>query len=336
MKNELHTLQIVRGVAAMMVVTNHLWGTVFGGIFKYNGGLGVDIFFVLSGFLMVFTQKETRGPIEFLSGRIFRIYPMYILVSLPLIIMMVEVNNPFKILSNLFLIPTFGQLQHRLANDPAWTLVYEMIFYVMFSASLLISRNKVKSCLMVCTMLLFSVYLFSFYLAPQPRFGWINLGYILGDSLLIDFGMGCLLAILYEKINYNKRLAFPLFVALTLGVIYASLIYITGPRIIKFGLPALVIITLAIYSSHGHGVIYKILHVIGDASYSIYLSHLYFAWAMHNSVNTKDIASIDAEVATLLFTGMCIAFGIFINITVERPIMRYVADRKKARRAMTV
>ncbi|NCH75025.1 acyltransferase family protein [Cronobacter sakazakii] len=102
MKNELHTLQIVRGVAAMMVVTNHLWGTVFGGIFKYNGGLGVDIFFVLSGFLMVFTQKETRGPIEFLSGRIFRIYPMYILVSLPLIIMMVEVNNPFKILSNLF------------------------------------------------------------------------------------------------------------------------------------------------------------------------------------------------------------------------------------------
>ncbi|EKK7732625.1 acyltransferase, partial [Cronobacter sakazakii] len=151
MKNELHTLQIVRGVAAMMVVTNHLWGTVFGGIFKYNGGLGVDIFFVLSGFLMVFTQKETRGPIEFLSGRIFRIYPMYILVSLPLIIMMVEVNNPFKILSNLFLIPTFGQLQHRLANDPAWTLVYEMIFYVMFSASLLISRNKVKSCLIVCT-----------------------------------------------------------------------------------------------------------------------------------------------------------------------------------------
>jgi exopolysaccharide production protein ExoZ len=332
MKSEIHNLQIIRGIAAMMVVTNHLWGTVFGGVFKFNGGLGVDIFFVLSGFLMVFTQRETRGPLSFLFGRVGRIYPMYIIVSLPLIIMMVELDNPFKLLSNLFLLPTFGTFQHRLANDPAWTLVYEMIFYVLFSVSLTISRKRLTACVIVCFMLITSVVLFTFYFPPQPRFGWINIGYILGDNLLIDFGMGCVLALIYEKINISKRINFSLFLFAVVAVIYISLIHINGARIIKFGLPALLIIALAIYSRAGDGVIYKALHVIGDASYSIYLSHLYFALAMHNSVNIKNVSSMSAEFATVVFTLMCISFGIFINLTIEKPIMKYISDRKNARK----
>lgn len=327
-KSEIHNLQIVRGIAAMLVVTNHLWGSVFGGVFKFNGGLGVDIFFVLSGFLMVLTQRETRGPFSFFAGRVGRIYPMYILVSLPLIIMMVEIDNPFKLLSNLFLIPTYGTLQHRLANDPAWTLVYEMIFYVMFSVSLLISRKRVTACIIVCLMLITSVAIFTFYIPPQPRFGWINIGYILGDNLLIDFGMGCVLALAYERVNITKRVNFNVFIIAVIAVMYISLMYISGARIVKFGFPALLIISLAIYSRGGNGIIYKGLYIIGNASYSIYLSHLYFALAMHNSVNIKNITSMNAEVATMAFTILCISFGIFINGTVEKPIMKYFSERK--------
>lgn len=334
-RSEIHNLQIIRGIAAMMVVTNHLWGTVFGGIFKFNGGIGVDIFFVLSGFLMVLTQNNARGPVSFLTGRIGRIYPMYILISLPLIIMMVELDNPFKLLSNLFLIPTYGFFQHRLANDPAWTLVYEMIFYVMFSAALVISRKRAIACMIVCFMLTASAVAFTFYIPPQPRYGWINIGYILGDNLLIDFGMGCMLAVIYDNLKIQKRMGFYFFLISVIAVIYVSLLHISGARIIKFGIPALLIIILAIYSRSGNCIIFKTLHVVGDASYSIYLSHLYFALAMHNSVNVKNIASTNAEIATLIFTGMCVAFGLFINITVEKPIMKYMADRKRQRKEAT-
>lgn len=53
MKYEIDNIQILRALAALMVVTNHFLGGTVGGIFKYNGGFGVDIFFVISGFLMI-------------------------------------------------------------------------------------------------------------------------------------------------------------------------------------------------------------------------------------------------------------------------------------------
>ncbi|WP_176685866.1 acyltransferase family protein [Klebsiella pneumoniae] len=67
MKHRLDSLQILRGCAAFSVVINHFWGVMDNPYFKfigldYIGGFGVDIFFVLSGFIMCYTTKDTaRG-----------------------------------------------------------------------------------------------------------------------------------------------------------------------------------------------------------------------------------------------------------------------------------
>lgn len=62
---DLSNLQIIRAIAAMMVVTNHFLGGTLSGIFRMNGGFGVDIFFVLSGFLMIHTLNHHKTPFIF-------------------------------------------------------------------------------------------------------------------------------------------------------------------------------------------------------------------------------------------------------------------------------
>lgn len=327
MKEEIHSLQILRGVAALLVVTNHLWGPVFGGIFEFNGGLGVDIFFVLSGFLMVYTQTEKRGPLNFFIGRIKRIYPLYIIISLPIILMLVNLDAYYKLASNLFLLPTFGKYHHILANNPSWTLVYEMIFYTFFSFALIFTRNSSKACLVIVLFISTSLYITTFKVGVEPRYGWIHVGYILGDPTMLDFAGGSILAVIFKKINISPFISFTAFTVATTVLLYLALCVIDAIRIYKFGIPAMAIIILAIYTKEGTGVFYKIVHVIGDASYSIYLSHIYFVYIVKTSMIANQNSLFLTKVSVLLTTTLCIAVGIFINRTVEKPLIIFFKNK---------
>ncbi len=315
----------------MMVVTNHLWGDVFGGIFKFNGGLGVDIFFVLSGFLMVYTQNDKRGPYKFLLGRIKRIYPLYIIISTPIILMLVNLDGVYKLISNLLLFPTFGKYHHGLANSPSWTLIYEMVFYVFFTFSLLISKNSRSACLISVGIIISSILITHNVIGMEPRYGWIHLGYILGDTLMLDFAAGTLLALIYKKIGKPKFIKFNLMLIIVLSIIYISLCHIDGARLYRFGVPALLIISIAIYTKEGNGILYKTLHVIGDASYSIYLSHIYFFYVVRTSLIANKESIIASQVSVIMTTLVCVCVGIFINRTIEKPLLSYLNGRKSVR-----
>lgn len=89
MKNEIRSLQIVRAVAAISVVLNHLIGASPGSYLFFTrsiGNVGVDLFFVLSGLIMIYTLREEETSWSFLKKRIIRIYPTYFVLSLPIAI----------------------------------------------------------------------------------------------------------------------------------------------------------------------------------------------------------------------------------------------------------
>ncbi|WP_153448745.1 acyltransferase family protein [Vibrio algicola] len=322
MKNEIYSLQVVRGIAALLVVTNHLWGRVFGGVFQYNGGLGVDVFFVLSGFLMVYTQTEKRNAFMFIRGRIERIYPLYWILSLPTMLMLINFNEGYKVISNLFLIPSYKVTQGALTNPPAWTLVYEMIFYVMFTFSLLLSKNRIKACLISVSIIFVSLFIMNNVFGGQERGNWINIGYILSDTLMLNFAFGAIFALIYEKIGIKNVINFNLFMFLFGLVLYVSLFHMDGVRrLLRYGIPSLIIIIFALYSKEGKGFVYNMLLKIGDASYSIYLSHIYFLYVLKATMSTNKGNPTMVELIAVLLVVLSIIVGIFINKKIEKPIM---------------
>jgi peptidoglycan/LPS O-acetylase OafA/YrhL len=329
MKYEIHTLQILRGIAALLVVTNHLWGRVFGGIFEFNGGLGVDIFFVLSGFLMVFTQTNNRNALTFIFGRIKRIYPLYIIISLPIILMLVNLDGVYKVASNFLLLPTFGKYHHILANNPSWTLVYEMIFYVFFAFALIFSRDATRACLITVSIICISIYVTVNIVGTEPRYGWIHLGYILGDPLMLDFAAGGILALIYKHLRFPAFIDFRVFMIATIIILYLAINVIESSRMFKFGIPALIIIIFAIYTKEGAGGLYRTMHLIGDASYSIYLSHIYFVYIIKSTMIANQDSTLMTNLSVLLTTVLCVMAGIFINRSIEKPIIIFLAKKPK-------
>lgn len=278
---------------------------------------------------MVYTQTETRGPVKFFFGRVKRIVPLYLIISIPLILMHVKITDFFPLLSNILLFPSFGQYHHGLANPPAWTLVYEMIFYVFFALSLFVSKNNVKSCFISVTIIVSILAITTYKIGIEPRYGWIHLGYILGDTLMLDFAAGCVLAILHQKLGIKAFISFRVFVAIVIFITYIALNVINDVRIYKFGIPAMVMIAIAIYTKEGEGVIYRILHVIGDASYSIYLSHIYFSFAVKAAISTNHPNIEQAQFAVLLITVASVLTGVFINKTIEKPVIYFFAKKIK-------
>lgn len=329
---ELRNLQVIRAIAAMMVVLNHFWGPVFGWLFLGVGGMGVDIFFVLSGFLMVYTQNDSKGPVRFFCDRVRRIYPIYIIVSIPLIISTVPVIQHYNFISNFLLLPEINDYRARMANSPTWTLVYEMIFYVMFSFTLIFSRKKIFAAIFVSTIIVACIVAGDSLGLNSERRGWVNLGFILQDPLMVNFAAGCIYALIYPKLKGFITIKTPVFYIATFALLYIGLFSLSGnPRIISFGIPSFFIIVIATLAQNGKGIMSNFMHLIGDASYSIYISHIYFAHLLNDVIakngNDKNVA-IAMSFALIIISVIA---GIFIHKNIEKPSIAWLKQKKRIR-----
>jgi exopolysaccharide production protein ExoZ len=140
--NKLEGIQILRGYAAMLVVVTHLWSVgVLSSTLRFGriGGLGVDIFFIISGFIMCYSLKDRLGAddsITFLKKRVHRVFPVYLIVLIPFLAHYIYYGSGEKtpvdtmlVAGNLLLLPSFfGGENYRMLVGPAWTLIYELFF----------------------------------------------------------------------------------------------------------------------------------------------------------------------------------------------------------------
>ena len=149
-------IQYLRAIAALMVACLHSFGQLPGAnqlLYFPILGIGVDIFFVISGFIMLVTTWEKPiTPRQFMTLRIVRIVPLYWLMTLSLLGAAVVAPTLFKslkfdsaaVIKSLLFIPydSLSEPGHPYpVLDPGWTLNYEMFFYALFALSLFLSKR---------------------------------------------------------------------------------------------------------------------------------------------------------------------------------------------------
>lgn len=339
MKKMVVSIQYLRGLAAMMVVFHHSINKIhdinpeFFMPYSGFGAAGVEIFFVISGFIMwVTTADKTESPTYFWYRRIIRIVPLYWFFILVIVVPKLIDPAIFKstqlvlehILKSLFFIPHY----HPVVRDqiwpiliPGWTLNYEMFFYFIFGISLFFSRSARLPVLVVTFLIL--VALGQWISSANPLF------IIYTDSLLLEFLAGIILGVLYTRGYFlSSKMAYAMLIAsIMLFVSFETLALHMVVRTIAWGLPAILLVfaTLSL-DKWGKFDRFRSLQLIGDASYSIYLSHILtievveLLWTML-SWQTETIT------AQLTFVVCCIAasalVGIFAYILIERPMLNF-------------
>ncbi|UWM80272.1 acyltransferase family protein [Rhizobium sp. SRDI969] len=273
----IYSLQYLRALAATAVVIFHI-GLIFGWNWRPMAA-GVDLFFLISGFIMwsVTANKQTR-PGEFLARRLIKIVPLYWLFTAVFVVGVTlspgpfnnHTSQPIQIVMSLFFIPYYDQSGKIVpALDVGWTLNYEMFFYLIFSLSLLLRERYRLPCITLTLVSLVLAGALPFKNAPFE---------VATSPMLVEFAAGILIAAWHQSGRSLTRGADLLFIVA--GLIGIALSFIMQPlegtagRVLMWGLPAALILFGALSYEKNHRV-WRIewLKMLGDASYATYLSH---------------------------------------------------------------
>jgi peptidoglycan/LPS O-acetylase OafA/YrhL len=327
---KLEALQVLRAAAALAVMLFHgtqllearLGGEFLASFFR-PGFHGVDVFFVLSGFIIHYTAKPTLTRREFLAKRFIRLFPVYWVVTALLVAAyalaptpeMAHKGDPAVWLKSALLLPA-----PRHVVGVAWTLVYEVWFYALFG--LLFFR---RPALLYAALGLWSA------VAATNAFvvGWQPEAFALTallDPIVVEFLLGCGAAALFAR--GPSRLG-PAFLAAGLfGLGAAWWTSLHGhflPREIAYGVPS----ALLVYgAAHVGRRLPRVLTYLGDASYSIYLLHATAISALLKIVARLgwNEALAGAAGGMLVLAGAGLACCAFYEI-VERPLLAFCRRR---------
>jgi len=306
----LFSIQYLRALAALSVVAYHAcqWARINFEI----GSAGVDVFFVVSGFIMWRTTSgRPVAPLAFLKKRALRIVPLYWAVTLALLAAALAFPASFRDVQptpwHVFASLAFIQHLNPIGLPfpllpPGWTLNYEAVFYLLFAASLLLPLAHRA---MALTLGLAALTLFGFLYPPA---------YImLCNPLLLEFAAGMWLAkSMEEGLVPGRHLGWGMFIC---GLSSFAAMFIAGVewdlwRPLFWGFPALLLVAgLTAVEQDGGLPDIAPLRSLGDASYSIYLCHTLAmgAAALHFGVwNTP------------MFVPVAFVFGVAVGWVVWR------------------
>ncbi|PSO16466.1 acyltransferase [Bradyrhizobium sp. MOS003] len=330
-------IQYARAIAASLVLVGHAMDILPGSKIptEYNfGGIGVDIFFVISGFIMwVTTEARQMTPIDFWLRRVRRIVPLYWLFTSVIVIIGIfapgilgatKVTTTSALQSYLF-IPhyfsnsTYADLIAPLLG-PGWTLNYEMFFYLVFGICLLPSLfpNRLLITAVAFTTL---VVLGACINSRAPI--WL----VYTNQLLIEFLFGLYLG---RSRGTLEQLPFSIGFILACGSLcLAAVLFIKFdlPRLLTFGIPAVGIVAGMICLERvWQSKPSSIILFFGDASYSLYLSHLFAVSAVLSLARKFPISWY---LSAPLAIALAYALGALIYTMCERPFIRLLATRAR-------
>lgn len=282
------SIQLLRALASLLVLLAHLqikerqYGDATALVWQQFrvGSIGVDIFFVLSGFIIFHIAgripSTTVDAWKFMKNRFIRVLPLYwALSAIALIIFLAQPelvnkssNKATGIWESFLLIPT----DDKLLIQNGWTLSYEFLFYFAFFVTLLLLplRFRAQALLLAA----FSSVFIGVLIEPSSTF----LRFVT-DDLLLEFAYGVLIAAIYQRLDFQGyfKATWGSAAAVAAVAIVIFLAYIPPThgslRGVYFGAPAALIVFAAL-TFEKELLCLAPLKILGDSSYSLYLSHV--------------------------------------------------------------
>ena len=346
------SLQSSRAVAAIMVVLYHLGGTIASGFgissfaipFSF-GYAGVPFFFVLSGFIIFFAhQNDIFKPHRFaiyIKKRFLRIYPTYWIVFIALFLFAIASSlikkaapqvplDSIVLLKALLLIPQDPKIVGGTGAPViavAWTLQYEVFFYLFF-ACLILSRWL--SIAVVCALT---------YIYISNSFGTLPPSFIFSflSKHMVLFAMGIFVAMAHksEKLIVNEPWKYTI-----IGVVMFSsvaLCDLTGidlaQKSIWYGVASSLII-FGLVRSEDKGLISgggSLMQKLGDSSYALYLIHypmIGILCKLFITMQLNKFGFLGATITYVVIFCSCLIGSVILNMLVEKPIAEFFKNRR--------
>lgn len=347
--DRVESIQWLRGVAAMLVVCNHAAllalkflpipetsppGTIWN--LARFGAFGVDIFFVISGFVMAMSARRLDGGADaarFLTQRYNRIAPLFYLLSAVLFADLIRASvaySPLEVFNTLAFIPWLdGTEYHWPIHFLGWTLAFEFVFYLVVAALIWIGRGRDATLLAIVLMVLALIG------------HWIDLPWMpwrmLTSPMMVEFATGALLYVAFGKGWFDRSRT------VWRGLAIASLFVLAWPivsgttllqdigtrqfeydgaalRLFWWGLPALAIVAgFLTLTATGDGALRRAALAIGDATYSIYLTHLFVVRLGEEVIERSSVSPVLVAIGVVLVSPLV---GIACYRLVEAPMMR--------------
>lgn len=340
---EIHSLQVLRAIAAISISAAHidrstelLMNRNISFMLPRFFDWGIDLFFVLSGFIIFYAYNKDFGKPyklkEYLIKRFIRIYPLYwiaTLLVLPIFFIFKNIGSGYErdlgvIIKSFFLIPQ----THSPVLFVGWTLVHEIRFYLIFG--LLIWLKKGWGIILICILILSTI--FTYVINPS---GYSNLnpqnlvGYLF-SYFNIEFLLGVFGAYIMGLSNTRLQKFYLIILMFSYpAFLRFSNIDILEQRVFLLGIPFVIIVTLlGIYELKRFLKVPKILLYLGQASFSIYLTHVLINGILIRFLiiggfsNSSYLLLIMLGVLLSSVVGGCIFYS-----KIEKPMLSYLKAR---------
>ena len=356
----LEGVQLLRGVAALGVVLTHV--VTRSALYQHDafrdsffrlrdgdqwkgGDIGVDIFFVISGFIIMVVHRDDLGKprsyVDFLIKRIKRVVPLYwTLTTLAVILFLLApqvaansksgINILWVMFSYLFIPTSLSGNNTAPVVGVGWTLDYEMFFYIVFASLMKLNQRLFVT---IITVIFSVLVLGGTIIRPENLYGKF-----VSDWLLMDFVGGVWIAHLMLTVKRVPTRISMLMTILSISMIISTFSFSVpevGPmRLILWGMPSILLVQGMIYLRFRDSLIRKFILILGNASYSIYLSQV-FTIPLWTGIVSKAgiVSSFDVQIITIfILTSIS---GVLVWFLLERNLdnvtsKMYLSSREKA------
>jgi peptidoglycan/LPS O-acetylase OafA/YrhL len=345
--SKLISLQVLRAVAAFLVLFTHVFNTAQGRVSVFHmlysndfGAIGVDIFFVLSGAVMtIITYKGREKSVSgFFIKRCRRIIPLYWLISLAGFVIWYVCHNELlsyaSVIKTLTIIPILNKNHFGVGIlTVSWTLSFEFFFYIVFSVAIWINPRKASALSFIIISML--VLLGMVYKFQDARLVFFT------NPIMIEFLFGCVCAwIFLSPVKFSPVLSVILLAASILllfsGVFFgfddaiahegntqkatSSLL-----RVYEWGLPSFVLVLCFLMAEKSGTFKAPELAVkMGDSSYTLYLLHVPLITIIQTIFLAMHIVS--PNVYFIINIAACLITAHYVHVYVELPMLRFFAN----------
>lgn len=336
----LYNLHLLRVIAALGVVYFHTTSDAGLRLDWDVGSRGVDVFFVISGFIIAYIG--TGKPEQFFRRRMIRVVPFYWAATLVVFAAARVAPALFRttsgeishLLHSLVFIPHAHQGEMHPTLILGWSLNFEIFFYVLFGLALRISQRW-SPVITVGWIVLFVI-------AIHTIAGNNDITNFYARPIVLEFcyGIGVYYAFVWCSARRDQLAAGPALKWLLLVVALSSLLaIITGeqylrdsiPRYLLAGVPSffLVLSALLLEKIYGVATNNKLIYLIGESSYIIYLIHPYIVFSVLR-VGFKGASAWSSPALAALILGLLAltsVVSIAIHLWFEKPVMAYLRKR---------